>query len=109
MCLALKLNRQLTVQSIEFVHGLSSYWPIPREKRAYVVDISELPIKGLAEQESRTAGRGVWPKAKKTPPNWAQIRPSAAVKVGETHTHPLSHDKVTKRVKSKCKLLSDIK
>ena len=40
----LKLNRQLTVQSIEFVHGLPSYWPIPREKCAYVVDISKLPI-----------------------------------------------------------------
>ncbi|KAG6818252.1 hypothetical protein H0H93_006537 [Arthromyces matolae] len=34
-----KLNRQLEVEQVEYVLGLPSYWPIPRVKTAYIVDL----------------------------------------------------------------------
>lgn len=36
-----RLNRQLMVDRIEYVTGLPSYWPVPRVKTAYIVDLSD--------------------------------------------------------------------
>ncbi|KAF8961308.1 hypothetical protein BDZ97DRAFT_1760046 [Flammula alnicola] len=36
-----QLHRRLTVDSVEYVKGLPSYWPIPRDKCAYLVDFSD--------------------------------------------------------------------
>lgn len=36
-----KLHRQLTVDSIEYLSDLPSYFPIPRDKRAFLVDLSD--------------------------------------------------------------------
>ena len=36
----IKINRQCTVDVVEYISDLPSYWPVPRNKRAYVVDLS---------------------------------------------------------------------
>ncbi|KAF8161444.1 hypothetical protein B0H34DRAFT_840756 [Crassisporium funariophilum] len=36
-----KITRQCTVEVVESLSELPSYWPVPREKRAYVLDLSD--------------------------------------------------------------------
>lgn len=36
-----RLNRQLVVDRVEYVTGLPSYWPVPRVKTAYIVDLRD--------------------------------------------------------------------
>ena len=37
----IKITRQCTVDAVEYISDLPSYWPVPRNKRAYVVDLSD--------------------------------------------------------------------
>lgn len=37
----IKITRQCTVDAVEYLSDLPSYWPVPRNKRAYVVDLSD--------------------------------------------------------------------
>jgi hypothetical protein len=37
----IKITRQCTVDTIEYMSDLPSYWPVPQNKRAYVVDLSD--------------------------------------------------------------------
>jgi hypothetical protein len=37
----IKITRQCTVNAVEYISDLPSYWPVPRNKRAYVVDLSD--------------------------------------------------------------------
>ncbi|KAF8957481.1 hypothetical protein BDZ97DRAFT_1758709, partial [Flammula alnicola] len=36
-----RLNRQLCVNAIEYLSSRPSYWPVPHDKRAYVIDLSD--------------------------------------------------------------------
>ncbi|KAF8313350.1 hypothetical protein F5887DRAFT_1090268 [Amanita rubescens] len=36
-----RLNRQLLVDRVEYVTGLPSYWPVPRVKTAYIIDLRD--------------------------------------------------------------------
>lgn len=36
-----QITRQCTVDAVEYVSGLPSYWPIPRDKRAYIINLSD--------------------------------------------------------------------
>ncbi|KAF8966029.1 hypothetical protein BDZ97DRAFT_1917737 [Flammula alnicola] len=60
-----QLNRQLRVDSVEYLSALPSYWPIPREKRAYVIDLSDEKYdirdedgKQISDQDSWRGGTG---------------------------------------------------
>jgi len=35
------ITRQCKVDTVEYLSDLPSYWPVPRNKRAYVVDLSD--------------------------------------------------------------------
>ena len=37
----IKITRQCTVDTMEYLSDLPSYWPVPWNKRAYVVDLSD--------------------------------------------------------------------
>jgi hypothetical protein len=37
----IKITRQCKVDAVEYLSDLPSYWPVPRNKRAYVVDLSD--------------------------------------------------------------------
>ena len=37
----IKITRQCTVDAVEYISDLPTYWPVPRNKRAYVVDLSD--------------------------------------------------------------------
>jgi hypothetical protein len=37
----IKITRQCTVDAVEYISDLPSYWPVPQSKRAYVVDLSD--------------------------------------------------------------------
>ena len=37
----IKITRQCTVDAVEYISDLPSYWPVPRNPRAYVVDLSD--------------------------------------------------------------------
>ena len=37
----IKITRQCTVDAVEYISELPSYWPVPRNPRAYVVDLSD--------------------------------------------------------------------
>ena len=36
----IKIMRQCTVDAMEYISELPSYWPMPKNKRAYIVDLS---------------------------------------------------------------------
>jgi hypothetical protein len=36
-----QVTRECAVDCIEYVSGLPSYWPVPRDSRAYIVDLSD--------------------------------------------------------------------
>ena len=37
----IKIMRQCTVDAVEYISELPSYWPVPRNPRAYVLDLSD--------------------------------------------------------------------
>jgi hypothetical protein len=37
----IKITRQCTVDAVEYISDLPSYWPVPQNKRAYVLDLSD--------------------------------------------------------------------
>lgn len=37
----IKITRQCTVDAVEYISDLPSYWPVPKNKQAYVVDLSD--------------------------------------------------------------------
>ncbi len=36
-----QVNRQLRVDAVEYLDALPSYWPIPRDRRAYILDLND--------------------------------------------------------------------
>ena len=36
-----RLNRQLLVDRVEYLHDIPTYWPVPRVKAAYILDLSD--------------------------------------------------------------------
>jgi len=40
-CGPFQVTRQCTVDYIEYLSALPTYWPVPRDKRAYLIDLSD--------------------------------------------------------------------